>query len=315
MPEDILISICVPTYKRVHYLQRLFTSLEAQTFKAFEIIITDNSPDEEVKVLAAAYSDRLPITYYKNDPPVGATANWNAAMSKARCKWVKIMHDDDWFTTPTALQQFYDATLAHPDCDFFFSAFQNVVEGTKEIYPVRCDSTDLAILKMNTLHLLKRVYVGNPSCTMMKYDPAVVYDEDYIFVVDCEYYIRYINKHKKYHYIDEVLLNVGFHQEQLTKYTFRKPEVQLPENHLLFRKMGAGILNNVLVYDYFWRLYRNMDIRSVADAAKYDKKELPEPLRKIIQFQSRVPAGVLRNGIGSKLFMGLSYLRSLIGGH
>ena len=37
------VSIVIPTYKRVDYLDRLLKSIEVQTFKEFEVIVVDDS--------------------------------------------------------------------------------------------------------------------------------------------------------------------------------------------------------------------------------------------------------------------------------
>ena len=61
---------------------------------------------------------------------------------------------------------------------------------------------------------------------------------------------------------------MGINEEQVTNYTFRKPEVEIPENHLMIEKMGVEILRNIFVYDYYWRLYRNLGIKSENGALK-----------------------------------------------
>jgi glycosyltransferase involved in cell wall biosynthesis len=48
MDDFPLISICIPAYKRIEFLQRLFDSIAIQTYKGYEVIITDDSPDEVV---------------------------------------------------------------------------------------------------------------------------------------------------------------------------------------------------------------------------------------------------------------------------
>jgi len=103
-----LISICIPAYKRVAYLQRLLESIAAQTFSGFEIILTDDSPDDSVANLIKNYSS-LNIKYFKNEAALGTPANWNCGIAKASGEWIKLMHDDDWFASPHSLQQFADA--------------------------------------------------------------------------------------------------------------------------------------------------------------------------------------------------------------
>ena len=99
------ISICIPTYKNVDYLQRLLQSVIIQTFKDYEIVITDNSPDNSVEQFVKESGEKLSIRYYKNDPPTNMGENFNRVLQKATGEWIKIMHDDDWFADKNSLQQ------------------------------------------------------------------------------------------------------------------------------------------------------------------------------------------------------------------
>ena len=49
------ISICIPAYKNVEFLKRLPDSIAVQSFKNFEVILSDDSPGKEVEQLANAH--------------------------------------------------------------------------------------------------------------------------------------------------------------------------------------------------------------------------------------------------------------------
>ena len=66
------------------------------------------------------------------------------------------------------------------------------------------------MLKRSPLNLFKKQYVGNPSCTLIKRDIGLFYDNNFKWVVDFEYYIAGFKKTiKSFFYIDQVLVNVG----------------------------------------------------------------------------------------------------------
>jgi glycosyltransferase involved in cell wall biosynthesis len=300
-------SICIPVYKNVDYLRRLLDSVLAQSFTDYEIIITDDSPDESIgDWLKENYAGRT-IQYHRHAQPMGTPENWNQSMRKAKGEWIKLMHDDDWLASTNALQVFHDAVSTNAGCKFFFSAYCNVYENTGRLEPVRMDAIDKMMFQMNPLHLFRKVYVGNPSCVLLHRSIEEWYDSQFKFVVDFEYYIRLIRQGYRWTYIDEVLINVGFHAEQVTQYTKYNPSVQLPENHQLLRLLGPSILSNLLVYEYYWRMYRNVGIRSVDEAATYDA-DIPAPLQRMIRFQSGISAEWLRNGFVSKLCMFAAWL-------
>lgn len=304
------ISICIPAYKNIVYLKRLLDSIKIQTFKDFEVIITDDSPDSSVHDFVMTYQESFNLQYFRNAPALGTPENWNEGIRKSNGVWIKLMHDDDWFLSATSLQVFYDATVKYKNCNFFFSAFQNIEQETNETKIVRCTFFDLLFLKMSPLHLFKRVYVGNPSCTLVKSNTGLLYDSQFKFVVDFEYYIRLMQQDREYHYIDQTLINVGFNSEQVTKYTFMVPEVQIPENVTLLKKMGQKILVNPFVYDYYWRLFRNLGVRSLHQVESYFPDEIPPALIYMLHSQIKIKPKYLKAGFLSKIFMSLSYLES-----
>ncbi|MEO9021278.1 MAG: glycosyltransferase [Ginsengibacter sp.] len=305
------ISICIPTYKRINYLERLMESIVIQSFKDFEVVITDDSSDSTVQDFIEKYKQNFSIIYQKNITPLGTPENWNEAIRKAKGTWIKLMHDDDWFADENSLRKFYEATLKKPDCLFFFSAYNNVEENSESMKSVYVSLLGQLLLWIGPLNLFKKQYIGNPSCTLIKRDLGVWYDKDFKWVVDFEYYIRCLKKTGNYFYINSVLINVGINDEQVTKYTFRKPEVEIPENHLMIDKMGYAILRNIFVYDYYWRMYRNLQVRNVADVEKYYREPLHPLLKQMIQFQIRIPLSTLKKGIISKSLMLANYFVSL----
>ena len=111
------------------------------------------------------------------------------------------------------------------------------------------------------------------------------------------------------------MLNIGFHDEQVTKYTFLVPEVQLPENISMLGKLGNGILYNPVVYDYYWRMFRNLGIRKVSQVNEYYSGEVPSLLKQMIKSQCVLPTSFLKVGIISKVYMIGNYLVSLFRRH
>ena len=309
MSKPPLISICIPAYKRLDYLKKLLDSISIQTFKDYEVVVTDDSPDKSVEVYLKNFNGIENISYYKNIIVLGTPENWNEAIRKANGTWIKLMHDDDWFAEENSLMKFYNCIQTKPKFNFIFSAYNNVI-GDKIKNTVYLKVAERFLLRQSPLNLFKKNYIGNPSCTLIKRDINIFYDNQFKWVVDFEYFIRCLNKVESY-YINLPLINVGLNDEQVTKFSFRVPEIEIPENQKLIEKLGAGILRNIIVYDYYWRYYRNLGIRSEADVKKYYQGSLHPLLMQIINFQKKIPVNILRIGISSKLLMLWNYLVSL----
>lgn len=306
--NDCLISICIPAYKRVDYLKRLLDSIAVQTYRDFEVIVTDDSPNEEVQQLCRQYTDQFALHFFKNPHNLNTPENWNEGVRKARGQWIKIMHDDDWFSTPDSLTQFAQAIRQHPDSTFFFSAYANIYEGTNRRQEMRLKSFWNKALEMDPLVLIADNVVGPPSVTLYKNNREIWYDRNMKYVVDIDFYVRYLGKNAPL-YIDAPLINVGINAAQVTKYTFGVADVHLKESLMLLEKTGDYHLKNIIVFDGWWRLLRNFSIKSPEQlhATGY-QGPVPEILKQIIRFQNKIPAALLKKGFISKSLMTCCFL-------
>ncbi len=303
------ISVCIPAYKNAVFLKRNLDALVRQTFQDFEVILSDDSPDDSVAEIAAAYQDRLNLIYLKNNPAKGTPANWNFAMQHASGEFIKLMHDDDWFATDHALQQFYDCLAQHPEADFCFSAFYNVDIGTGKMDPVFCSPLNRYLLKQSRYNLFKRNFIGPPSVVFQRNTGEIKYDEKLKWLVDFEGYIRFLQSKSNFIYLDKNLVNIGLSGEQVTSSTQHDRRIVLPESLYFLEKHGMHILNNVFVYDYYWRMLRNFSVGTAGDLAAAGWQEgVPKRLLKMIADQQTVPGKLLHLGALSKLSMLLSYI-------
>lgn len=279
-----------------------------QTFTNFEVIVTDDSPDAAVGELVQQYKHQFTLHYHKNPTPLGTPENWNEGIRRSGGEWLKLMHDDDWFANAGSLQQFADAITKHPGTEFFFSAYTNVYEDSGSTETVRLNSFRQRKLIENTVSLFSSNVIGPPSVTLHRNDKQYWYDKSIKWVVDIDFYIRYLEHHKPV-YIDQPLVNVGLNAEQVTRTTFRRPEVEVPENFYLLQKVGAQHLENILVYDAWWRLMRNLHINTEAQVKQQGYQgAIPPAVSSIMRMQRKIPGFILNTGIFSKMFMFVSYM-------
>jgi glycosyltransferase involved in cell wall biosynthesis len=303
------ISICIPAYKRTDYIKRLLDSLLSQTYKKFEVIITDDSPDISIQLLCKDYHDKMDLRYFKNSINLNTPANWNEAISKSRYEWIKLIHDDDWFASEDSLAQFATAISNNPDADFFFSAYSNIYEANNFVEPVFLSSFWMFALKKNIEILISRNVIGPPSVTLYRKN-KITYDNFMKFVVDIDFYCQYC-KNIQWEYINKPLINVGINKDQVTKYTFGLPDFHLKESLLMLEKKELSIFRNIFVYDAWWRLIRNFKIKNVETIVQSGYvKNVPSILKRMILQQSYIPLTLLRIGLFSKIVMIFSFLLS-----
>ena len=304
------ISICVPAYKRTDYLSRLLDSVALQTYKNFEVIITDDSPDNSIEELCKTYTVQFELHYFKNTKNLNTPENWNESVRKSKYEWTKIIHDDDWFADKDSLLNYAEAISSQPNVDFFFSAYSNVYEGTGIKQQIFLSTFWKYVISGNMETLISRNVVGPPSVTIYRKN-SITYDHSMKYVVDIDFYCQYC-KGKSWAYIDKPLMNVGINEAQVTKYTYGVAEVQLKESLLMLEKKDLLIFRNINVYDGWWRLIRNFEITQPEDIINIGySKLIPSVLTNMISIQSFIPFQLLKIGLVSKIVMSFSYLKFL----
>lgn len=303
------ISICIPAYKREKKLTRLLDSIENQSFQDIEIIISDDSPDDGIERMLAARKNNPKVKYTRNFPALGTPANWNNAIRQASGQWIKLMHDDDWFASSTALSAF--AAAADNGNAFIFSAYRNVADdGVKPPERKTVTGTWKKRILKEPMTLLAYNIVGPPSVTMFPREILEAYDERLKWRVDMEFYARLLYKKPAISYIPDILVNVGINSMQVTNACLYNPAVEIPEGKILLDKYGDLPLRNIWVYDAWWRLLRNMNIFHTPQLEQFGDKGWSPVITGLVRSLSQVPSAFLAIGPFSKMLMLLSYIKN-----
>lgn len=95
-----LVTVAIPTVKRLAYLREAVASALAQTYERIEVLVgqdplpsgLDGAVEEWCR--GAAMRDAR-VRYQANSTPLGLAGNWNALANSARGDFILIMGDDD----------------------------------------------------------------------------------------------------------------------------------------------------------------------------------------------------------------------------
>ncbi len=181
-----LVNICIPTYEMhalgKEFLKKSFDVLCTQTFKDFEIIISDHSQNNDIKDLCEEYVRLLNIKYYKNTEKIGnSSANINNAIKKATGQIIKILFQDDFLYSKTSLEDIvknFDLQKDH----WLVTACTQTKDGVNYILPFYPHYNDKIHIGRNT--------ISSPSVLTIKREGCVFFDENLIQRMDCDYYKR-----------------------------------------------------------------------------------------------------------------------------
>lgn len=114
--SESLVSIGIPTYNRPQGLDRALASIQQQTYKKLDVIISDNcSPDPEVKKIVEKYiAEGLPIRYFRHPENYGIEFNFCFVRDNSIGDYFMWLCDDDWIS-PDYIEECLKAFLADPD--------------------------------------------------------------------------------------------------------------------------------------------------------------------------------------------------------
>jgi glycosyltransferase involved in cell wall biosynthesis len=121
-----IFTTCYKTFEKIH---RVYNSVKQQTFKDWEWVIIDDSPeDDNFEFLRILFKDDKRIRLYRRSENSGSIGNVkNEAVSLCRGKYVlELDHDDE--ILPSCLQDAVDVFEKHEDVGFVFNNYSNVYE-------------------------------------------------------------------------------------------------------------------------------------------------------------------------------------------
>lgn len=91
---DTLVSIVMPSYNTGKYIAETITSVLAQTYTNWELLIVDDCSTDDTDAVVAGFSDPR-IRYFKNEQNGGAAVSRNRALREARGRWIAFLDSDD----------------------------------------------------------------------------------------------------------------------------------------------------------------------------------------------------------------------------
>jgi glycosyltransferase involved in cell wall biosynthesis len=108
-----LVSILIPTHNRPEYFEIALRSALAQDYPNLEIIVSDNSDDNDTQTLVAEYQERYQAIMYLRTRNTDATTNFKNALSLSSGTYISFLMDDDVFH-PEKISRMMQQFLQNP---------------------------------------------------------------------------------------------------------------------------------------------------------------------------------------------------------
>ena len=204
-------SIAIPTWgsygRGDEFIDDLLRTIEIQTFKEFEVCISDHCKNDMVLNVVNKYKDKFKIKYLKNKKDYGnGPANTNKAIDMCKGEIVKVMFQDDFFYDDEALEKIY-TSLNDIDRMWLLCGSNHTNDDGRnfygDLYPRWND------------HLLQGVNtISSPSVLAFKKKVKNRFDTNLTWFMDCEFYYGMGQKYGEPIFYDDVLVSnrLGDHQ-------------------------------------------------------------------------------------------------------
>lgn len=90
-----LVSIIMPSYNTGACISESIQSVQAQTYKNWELIIVDDCSTDDTDTVIQSFLADSRIRYLKNENNSGAAVSRNYALREAKGKWIAFLDSDD----------------------------------------------------------------------------------------------------------------------------------------------------------------------------------------------------------------------------
>jgi len=207
------ISICIPTWEQygrgVEFLKNNFEVLLSQTYKNFNVIISDHSKDDNIKLLCDEYSNHFEIKYFKNENFLGnGPANTNNAIINADGDIIKIIFQDDYLYDEKALE-LTSNEFENNECMWLVCGCNHTHDDglsyTNEMIPYWNDAIKKGV---NT--------ISSPSVLSFRNDKPCLFDENLTMLMDCDMYYQLYVRYGLPKILPKYLITNRIHKHQIS---------------------------------------------------------------------------------------------------
>ena len=250
-----LVTVIIPTYNRANQISRAIHSVQAQSYKHWELLIVDDaSNDDTAKIISNIADSR--IQYIRHETNQGAAAARNTALAQAKGEYIAFLDsDDEWIPAKLEKQVIYFEQLP--------ASVGLIYTGALIVDSTEYKDKKMPVYRGNLLRqlLLENVIVGGGSSPMIRkavLNSVASFDIKLPARQDLDFWVR-ISQHYLIDFIDEVLviINASYQKDRITN----NPSKRLDAWNLFLHKFEKEMINMDVLHIYlrdFGRLYQQL---------------------------------------------------------
>jgi glycosyltransferase involved in cell wall biosynthesis len=203
-PDQLLVSVVMAVKNGERYLAQAIESVLAQTYQAFEIILVDDSSNDDTEKIARSYSQ---VRYLRQAANHGIAIARNIGIEMARGELMAFLsHDDLWLQGKLSKQ--VDCFVHDPELQYTLTWFRYFLEPGCPVPP-----------GFNP-ELLGRSLIGRIPETVVArrqlFDQIGNFNNDFYFANDVDWFARAKDHAAPMTIVPEVLLLKRLHDANVT---------------------------------------------------------------------------------------------------
>ena len=211
LDNSFSISVVIPTFNRLIYLERAIKSVLNQTISVNEIIIVDDGSDDGTSEFIHSNYPNLKYIFQSNS---GVSAARNTGIKAASSNWIAFLDSDDAWVTNKIQKQITELEL-NPEMNF-------------------CHSNEIWIrngreIKQKNTHKKFGGYIFDKCLDKCRISPSTVicrkslliklngFDEDLAICEDYDLWLRITSDNPVIYIEKPLIIKYGGHQDQLSR--------------------------------------------------------------------------------------------------
>jgi hypothetical protein len=229
------ITICIPVHdpyeRHLEFILEALNSIRTQTLLPKEVLLSGSYRPSYIEGVITNYSKFFPIRFLNNDS-ISTSTNLNQAIVDCSGPLVKILFQDDFFISNSALADINYA-FEIGNTIWVVSASRNFDSNTghyvRDIVPKFKRKISNGVNS-----------IGSPSVVAFRKDHFLPFNEDLIWMLDCEWYLSMQHMYGDPKVISDFHIANRLHRFQATHYAKYNQDVE------------KSLVNNIHTKSGFW---------------------------------------------------------------
>ena len=214
-----LLSILLPAYNYAEGTIRILSRLNFDDIGVCEILVYDNSSNDEVLKSVQRFSNasKININYIKNDPITDPATNWNNLLDSATGKYSILMHHDEFPIRNDFFKELLLILQARDDINLL------ILDGVLIDQKTGVNRRNLPFLLKKflcnyfPLYIYRRNFIGATALVVCKTNLYPRFDPKLKWLLDVDVYARMFSKCRSIHFYPSLQIgSILFRSDSLT---------------------------------------------------------------------------------------------------